>query len=265
MTEHRDRILRIERSFRAPIDRVFDAWTRPDVMRRWLHCAPDWETPTAEVDLRVGGRLRIVMREPNGSEHGATGEYLVVERPHRLVFTWTFDSHPDNHQLIELRLAERDGLTTVVMINSAIGTEGQLADQRTGWHGCLDNLEPALGVAVSSAPEATAERAPAPIDLRAGAGDGPLWGTASEDLNVTLLSWRPGDGVPEHGNDALDVLVVVLAGSGTATVDGRDVPLAAPQALLIPKRARRAIVAGPAGLRYLSIHRRRTLEIAAPP
>ena len=44
-------------------------------MRRWLHGRPDWETPVAEVDLRVGGKVRIVMREPDGSEAGARGEY----------------------------------------------------------------------------------------------------------------------------------------------------------------------------------------------
>jgi uncharacterized protein YndB with AHSA1/START domain len=145
LTEHRDRILRIERSFRAPIGRVFDAWTSEEVMRRWLHCGPDWETPTAEVDLRVGGAIRIVMLDPDGDEHGASGEYLVIERPHRLVFTWTFDEHPENHQLIELQFSERDGATTVVMINSGIATEGLEESQRTGWHLCFDNLGPTLG------------------------------------------------------------------------------------------------------------------------
>jgi uncharacterized protein YndB with AHSA1/START domain len=144
LTEHRDRILRIEREFDAPIEQVFDAWTSEEVMRRWLHCGPDWETPTAEVDLRVGGRIRIVMRDPDGDLHGARGEYQLIERPHRLVFTWTFDDHPDNRQLIELDFSEHDGVTTVVMINSGIATEGLEESQRTGWYACYDNLVPAL-------------------------------------------------------------------------------------------------------------------------
>ena len=141
MTEHRERILRIERSFRAPIERVFDAWTNAEVLHRWLHCAPEWSTPVAEVDVRVGGRIRVVMREPDGTEHGAGGEYRAIERPRRVVFTWTFDSHPHDHQLIELELSERDGVTTVVMTNSGIETDARRADQRTGWQGCYDNLE----------------------------------------------------------------------------------------------------------------------------
>jgi uncharacterized protein YndB with AHSA1/START domain len=140
LSEHRDRILRIERGFQAPIGEVFDAWTSEEVLHRWLHCGPDWETPTAEIDLRVGGRIRIVMRDPDGDHHGAAGEYLLIDRPNRLVFTWTFDAHPENHQLIELEFSERDGVTTVVMINSGIATEGLEDSQRTGWHLCYDEL-----------------------------------------------------------------------------------------------------------------------------
>jgi uncharacterized protein YndB with AHSA1/START domain len=144
LTEHRERVLRIERTFRAPIERVFDAWTREEVLSRWLHCGPDWETPTAEVDLRVGGKIRIVMRDADGDRYGAAGEYRLIERPHRLVFTWTFDDQPDSRQLIELEFSERDGVTTVVMINSGIATEGLEDSQRTGWHLCYDELERAL-------------------------------------------------------------------------------------------------------------------------
>jgi len=144
LTQRRDRVLRIERKFQAPVARVFDAWTSEEVLRRWLHCGPAWETPTAEIDLRVGGRIRIVMRDAEGDDHGATGEYQLIDRPHRLVFTWTFDAHPRNHQLIELEFSERDGTTTVVMINSGIATEGMEADQRIGWEGCYDNLGPTL-------------------------------------------------------------------------------------------------------------------------
>ena len=69
-------VLEIERTFDASAEEVFDAWTSEEVMRRWFHADPAWETPTAEVDLRVGGRLRLVMRDPNaGEDYGATGEY----------------------------------------------------------------------------------------------------------------------------------------------------------------------------------------------
>ncbi len=145
MTEHRERVLRIERTFEAPVERVFEAWTSEEVLRRWLHGMPGWETPVAEVDLRVGGRIRIVMRDPSdGAENGATGEYTIVEPPRRLVFHWVFDDDPGNPQLIELEFSEREGETTVVMTNSAIPTDGRLKDQESGWHTCYDNLDRVL-------------------------------------------------------------------------------------------------------------------------
>ena len=140
MTEQSERILRIERAFQAPMEKVFDAWTSEEVMRRWLHCGPDWETPSAMVDLRVGGMLRVVMRDPDGGTHGASGEYRLIDRPRRLVFTWTFDDHPDNHQLIELEFLESEGVTIVKMTNSGIATEDLEAGQRTGWEACYDEL-----------------------------------------------------------------------------------------------------------------------------
>jgi uncharacterized protein YndB with AHSA1/START domain len=142
MTDDRARVLHIERTFDAPVERVFEAWTSEEVLRRWLHGMPGWETPTAEVDLRVGGRIRIVMRDPtDGTEAGAAGEYRVVEPPLRLVFTWVWDDQPDKPQLIELEFSERDGRTTVLMTNSAIPTDDRLESQERGWQFCYDNLE----------------------------------------------------------------------------------------------------------------------------
>jgi uncharacterized protein YndB with AHSA1/START domain len=123
MTGSPGQALRIERSFDASAEDVFDAWTSPEVMRRWLHAGPDWDTPVAEVDLRVGGAVRIVMRRPDGRTAGARGEYTVIDRPHRLVMTWTFDDAPSNQQLVELAFSERR------------------QSQNEGWRLCLDELE----------------------------------------------------------------------------------------------------------------------------
>ena len=57
--------LRIERTFQAPAQAVFDAWTSEEVIRRWWQAEHGWETSEAEVDLRVGGAVRVVMRNPH--------------------------------------------------------------------------------------------------------------------------------------------------------------------------------------------------------
>jgi uncharacterized protein YndB with AHSA1/START domain len=136
-----DRQVRIERTFEAPVEAVFDAWTSPEVMRRWLHPAPDWGTPEADVDLRVGGTVRVVMRRPDGSQAEARGRYTLIDRPHRLVMTWVFDDDPANQQLLELTFTQSEGATTVRLLNTAISTDERRDNQDWGWRGCLDELE----------------------------------------------------------------------------------------------------------------------------
>ena len=80
--------LRMERTFDASRDAVFDAWTNPEVLRRWWAVGPDWETPLAVVDLREGGAYRLTMRDPgSGMEHTVGGTFREVRRPERLVYT----------------------------------------------------------------------------------------------------------------------------------------------------------------------------------
>jgi uncharacterized protein YndB with AHSA1/START domain len=140
MIERPGYVVRIERMFEAPAEAVFDAWTSAEVLRRWFQPFPEWETPEAEVDVRVGGKIRVVMRRPDGSEISAGGEYMEIDRPHRLTMTWTFDDEPSNQQVLELSFSESEGSTTVVMINSAISTEERSDAQRDGWNGCFDQL-----------------------------------------------------------------------------------------------------------------------------
>jgi uncharacterized protein YndB with AHSA1/START domain len=140
MTERLGHAVRMERTFAATAEDVFDAWTSPEVMRRWFHPAPDWETPEAEVDLRVGGRVRVVMRKPDGTEAEAHGEFTLIDRPHRLGMTWTFDDEPSNEQLIELSFSEFEGSTTVLLVNTGISTDARRDAQDWGWRGCLEQL-----------------------------------------------------------------------------------------------------------------------------
>lgn len=106
-----------------------------------------------------------------------------------------------------------------------------------------------------------------PGALPPGRGDhGPGWAAESEDLNATLVAWEPGSGPPEHVNAERDVLVVVLDGSAAVTVDGVERGLGPGEAMIVDKGRARRITAGPAGVRYLSIHcRRPPLQIRPRP
>ncbi len=141
MSEDSGHVLHIERTYAAMAEEVFEAWTSPEVMRRWFHCAPDWDTPEAEVDLRLGGKVRVVMRKPDGTTAEAHGLYTLIDRPHRLEMTWTFADDPANEQTIELSFSESEGSTTVTMVNRGISTDERREAQDKGWHGCFDELE----------------------------------------------------------------------------------------------------------------------------
>jgi uncharacterized protein YndB with AHSA1/START domain len=137
--------LRIERTFQAPAQVVFDAWTNEEVMRRWFHGEHDWETPEAQVDLRLGGTVRVVMRDPaKGAEHGGGGHYTEIDPPTRLAFTWTWDDDEARETLIELDFEEAEGLTTVRLTHSGLRDQESVLSHEGGWTVCLDNLEPVL-------------------------------------------------------------------------------------------------------------------------
>jgi uncharacterized protein YndB with AHSA1/START domain len=144
-----DRTLRIERTYRAPIEAVFDAWTSEEVLRRWWHTERDWETTEAEVELRVGGTIRVVMRDPHKDvEYGGSGHYTEIERPRRLAFTWIWDGHT-TRTLIELDLEERGGVTTVRFTQSGLWDEEAVRDHDEGWRKFFDNLQRTLEAAHS--------------------------------------------------------------------------------------------------------------------
>ena len=100
------------RTFDAPRALVFDAWTKPELMKRWLGPRA-LEMVLCEVDLRVGGGYRYVHRAPDGQEFGFHGTYREIARPDRLVSTFVFELFPDAEAVDTLELHERDGKTTV--------------------------------------------------------------------------------------------------------------------------------------------------------
>ena len=137
-------VLRLERTYPASADAVFDAWTSAAVLRRWFHADTDWETTEASVDLRVGGAVRVVMFDPHEERaHGGGGHYTEVERPRRLAFTWTWDGD-DRETLIEIDFEEVAGGTAVRFVHSNLRDLESARSHERGWNECFDNLARAL-------------------------------------------------------------------------------------------------------------------------
>jgi mannose-6-phosphate isomerase-like protein (cupin superfamily) len=103
-------------------------------------------------------------------------------------------------------------------------------------------------------------------DLLPSGRGGPEWGTETSELNATLLAWPAGGGTPAHINSELDVVLVVLDGTAEIENDGTLALARAGAVVVLEKGARRRVTAGPSGVRYLTVHRRRTgIGIAAAP
>jgi uncharacterized protein YndB with AHSA1/START domain len=139
-------VLVIERTYDAPATAVFDAFTDEEVMRRWWHARREWTTSEASVDLRVGGAVRVVMRDTDGDHHGGGGNYTEVDRPGRLAFTWTWDGS-ERETLIEIDFAESSAGTTVTFTHSNLEDLETVRDHEDGWNHCFDNLVLALAEA----------------------------------------------------------------------------------------------------------------------
>ncbi len=124
--------LRIVRVLPASPEEVFDAWTDPRSLAVWM--APgSVRRSEVEADPRVGGRFRIVMKGPD-CDHEHTGEYLVVERPRRLVFTWISRATEGRPTTVTVELRPRGpGETELILTHDGLPDEAATASHRTGW------------------------------------------------------------------------------------------------------------------------------------
>ncbi len=133
--------LKVTRTIKAEPDAVFAAWTQPEHMKHWS--APEGlDVAIAEVDLTEGGRFHIQMKNAEGGEHNARGVYREIERPSRLVYTWSWDEYPEaGESLITVEFKAVDEGTEVTMVHSGLPTEELVKEHEDGWTSCLNRLE----------------------------------------------------------------------------------------------------------------------------
>jgi uncharacterized protein YndB with AHSA1/START domain len=100
------------REFQAPRRLVYEAFTRPEHLKRWW--GPRYlELSVCEVDLREGGSWRFVQRAPDGQEFGFRGIYREIAPPERLVYTFIFEPMPEHDAVVTIVFEERNGRTTL--------------------------------------------------------------------------------------------------------------------------------------------------------
>src|SRR5262245_60508424 len=106
-----DTELLLSRVFDAPRHLVFEAMTKPEHVRRWWCCMEGFTMPICEIDLRVGGKWRYLMKSADGKDVGFHGEYREIVPPEKIVSTEIFDPYPDSPSVVTVTLEERGGKT----------------------------------------------------------------------------------------------------------------------------------------------------------
>jgi uncharacterized protein YndB with AHSA1/START domain len=116
VTTPSDREIAMSRVFDAPRDLVFDAYTKPELLKRWLGVQRGWTLAVCEIDLRVGGTYRYVWRGPDRPDMGMRGVFREVVRPGRIVATEKFDEswYPGEAEST-MTLVEQGGRTTLTL------------------------------------------------------------------------------------------------------------------------------------------------------
>jgi len=114
VTTPSDREIAMTRAFDAPRSLVFDAWTKPELLKRWLGVFGGWTFAVCEVDLKVGGKYRYVWRGADGKEMGMGGVFREIVRPERIVCTEKFDESWYPGDAVDTTVFVEKGVKTMV-------------------------------------------------------------------------------------------------------------------------------------------------------
>ncbi len=134
----------ISKTIAAPVDRVYGAWTTPELMKRWFAPSDEMTVPIADVDLTIGGRYRLQMRNSDGDNHTIVGTYEEIVPNEKLVFSWQWEGSDLVTRVTVALRALAEGHTELTLTHDGF-PDAQIRDKhQQGWGGCLGRLERAL-------------------------------------------------------------------------------------------------------------------------
>jgi uncharacterized protein YndB with AHSA1/START domain len=145
-SQTRSIVLRLERVFAAPRERVFDAWTTPQALKRWW-CPPGWEPDRIDVDLRVSGAYFLGMRRIGDRSVAAVrGRFLDVRRPERVAYTWQWEGALEqmSETLVTVEFRDEDGRTRLILTHDRLPDIPMWHRHRAAWIAACDRMEQVL-------------------------------------------------------------------------------------------------------------------------
>ena len=134
--------LTLNRLYPVAPEKVYRAWTDPEAIKRWWGPGGNEQVSAAELDVRVGGRFRIVFGGPEGRDHECAGVYREVVPPRKLVFTWTWPrTTPERESLVTIVLRARGGGTELDFRHEQLFDETVRDNHQRGWSEALAKLD----------------------------------------------------------------------------------------------------------------------------
>ena len=134
--------LTLERHYPAAPEKVWRAWTDPEAVTKWWGPGPGEPVSAAELDVRVGGRFRIVFGGPDGRAHECAGTYKEVVPNRKLVFTWSWpNTTPDRVSVVTIEFRRAHNGTDLIFKHEQLFDEKARDDHKRGWTGALSNLD----------------------------------------------------------------------------------------------------------------------------
>jgi uncharacterized protein YndB with AHSA1/START domain len=134
--------LTLTRRYPVAPEKVWRAWTEPEAVKRWFGPGPGEPVSAAELDVRVGGRFRIVFGGADGKAHECAGVYREVVPNRKLVFTWCWpNSTPDRISVVSIEFRQSAEGTDLIFRHEQFFDEAARDGHKRGWSGALEKLD----------------------------------------------------------------------------------------------------------------------------
>jgi len=136
-----DTSLTVRRTFQAPRDGVFRAWTNAQELARWFAPSAEYSTKVPELDLKVGGKYKVEMHHKSGNIHTVEGTYREIKPPEKIAFTWRWESGPEAQEsLVTIEFLDLGSSTEILLTHVQLPSAEEREKHAHGWNGCLEQL-----------------------------------------------------------------------------------------------------------------------------
>lgn len=134
-----------ETTFKAPIEKIWDAWTNPTLIMNWFGSDPKGKGLKAALDVRPGGSFEITFQDSNLTEHTCSGIYDEVRPLSKLTFSWQWKSEPGVESFVVLLLSPEGKSTKMQFEHKNLGRDSE-HNYAKGWQTTFSKLERLLGI-----------------------------------------------------------------------------------------------------------------------